>query len=136
METQMTDEVELKAMIDALKTEVAELKARLPKPEPVYFSKPVEIRDLTAGMSMPPEAMRDHVKGVDDRLMADLRGDAWRRSELKPLDGGSARPVPSQNGWVAPAQIDVPGGQRAQDLIEAGVNSYLPHGRGKPKDAA
>jgi hypothetical protein len=64
----MSDKDELAA----LKARVAELEARSPKPPKPFTPAPYQQYDPTAGMSMPPSALRAMVEVVPDKLMRDI----------------------------------------------------------------
>jgi hypothetical protein len=59
--------------IAKLEAEVEALKAAQPKPQPKPFvEKPYQRYDPTAGMSMPPSALRAMVDAVPDRLIKEI----------------------------------------------------------------
>jgi hypothetical protein len=64
--------------IAALRKEVEELKSALsgkedkPQPKKEFVEQPYQRHDPTAGMSMPPSALRAMVEAVPDRLIKDI----------------------------------------------------------------
>jgi hypothetical protein len=63
--------------------------------------------DWTAGMSMPPSAVRAMVDVVGDGLAAQIAGDALKKSELKPP---IAEERPKGTGWVEASPLRSPSG--------------------------
>jgi hypothetical protein len=87
--------------------QIAELKAALPpKPKPEFvLDQPRVPRDLTAGMTMPRQALEEMVNATQG-VMRDIRNDRVPRSVPEPLEGGGGvRVVASQNGWVDPLPL-------------------------------
>jgi hypothetical protein len=95
-----------KEELAALKREVEELKARLSPPKP-FVPKPHEPYDPTAGMCMPPSALRAMVaaepRGFMQGVVRDNRAPtgptgAIPRSQQQPTGGGPATSG-SGTGW-------------------------------------
>jgi hypothetical protein len=77
----MSDKDELAA----LKARVAELEARSPKPPEPFKEQPYQRYDPTAGMTMPPSALRAMVEAVPDRLIKEIvRDNRSPTTERKP----------------------------------------------------
>jgi hypothetical protein len=90
--------------------------------------------DWTAGMGMPPSAVRAMVDAVPDRLVREIAGDAHNQSKLTPLEPAK----PKGTGWSEPSPLKPPSGiehcdrmmdaQDAKDraaLIDAAIKSRV-----------
>ena len=67
----MTDQPDIAAELAALKARVAELE-RKGKPSAPMKADPAPLRDLTEGMSMPPEALREMANAVPDAMVRQI----------------------------------------------------------------
>jgi hypothetical protein len=114
-------EAQLAAQIEVLQKQVADLEARVPKPPKPFVPEPPRApRDLTEGLSIPKEALRDLVAAVGDDVMRDIRGDARRDvSDFRPV-GPDVRPTVRGSGWRDPAPLGPPPGiAQADRLMDA-----------------
>jgi hypothetical protein len=123
---------EFEARLAASEKRVAELEAKLRGEPPEPFKRePRQPLDLTARATMPPQAMRDLVAAVPDRLMSDLRADARKpnpvtQSVAQLTKGGGERvQIQPGSGWVNPNPLTPPPGLNyvdqqvdAQDAID------------------
>ena len=106
----------------ALKREVEELKAKLAPPKP-FVSPPHRQYDPTAGMSMPPSALRAMVAAEPRNFMRDVvrdnRGAPTGPTSAIPRStdggGGSANAPGSGTGWAHETPIGPPPGLRYVD---------------------
>jgi hypothetical protein len=107
----------------ALKKKVEELEAKLSPPKP-FVSQPYERYDPTAGMCMPPSALRAMVAAEPRNFMRDVVRDnrapstptgAIPRSQQQPAGGGPANVPGSGTGWAHETPIGPPPGIRYVD---------------------
>jgi len=114
--------------LEALQAELIEqkqllkdLQAKLEKatkpPEP-FVPMPSFHFDPTAGMSMPPSALREMVNAIPESVMRSIVNDAFRPN---PVTGGAApqpqQPVQRGSGWAKPNPLEPPPGQNHIDAI-------------------
>jgi len=113
---------DLAAEIAALKARVAELEAR-GQPSAPMKGEPPPFRDLTAGMSMPKEAVLEMATAVPNVVIRQIVTADRVSGQLAPLSGGNATPqTPAQlnhSGWRSPAPLDVPGIALADKIVDA-----------------
>jgi hypothetical protein len=133
----MSETDDLKADVAQLRAQTAELAAQVAKlveaakPSEPMAREPHQPLDLTARATMPPQAMRDLVAAVPDRLMSDLRADARKpnpvtQSVAQLTKGGGERvQIQPGSGWVNPNPLTPPPGLNyvdqqvdAQDAID------------------
>ena len=113
----MTDDKDLRAELAALKARVVELEAR-GRPSAPIKSTPGPIRDLTAGMSMPREALQAMADAVPSAVIREIvKGDRVR-AELAPLGRGYTTPPLPRSRNLNPAPLDVPGIALADKLMD------------------
>jgi hypothetical protein len=106
--------------LEELKKRVEELeKAANPPPrQPSTYQPP----DYTAGMSMPPEAIREMVKAIPESIMRGIVADAFKPN---PITGGPnpqppPQPVQRGSGWQEPRPVEpVPGIKYVDALVDA-----------------
>jgi hypothetical protein len=110
--------------IAALRKELAEVKAALPKPAPKPFvPAPHEPIDWTARMSMPPSALRAMVnaepRGFMQGVVRDNRGPSTPTGMIPRAQtiggGGPANVAGSGTGWAHETPIGPPPGLRYVD---------------------
>jgi hypothetical protein len=89
----------------------AELDALKPKAEPKPFKvQPMPRIDWTEGMSMDRATMASFAAAVPDSLVRSVVGDNVRSAPVtKPEE---PKVIPSQKGWIEPAPLGPPAGQR------------------------
>jgi hypothetical protein len=105
---------DLRAELAALKARVVELEA---KGRPIPSTPPGPIRDLTANMSMPKEALQTMVDAVPSAVVREIvKGDRVR-ADLRPLGGRVTPPLPRSRN-LNPAPLDVPGIALADKLMD------------------
>ena len=105
--------------ITKLEAENAELKARIsaleqPKTKPEFKVQPYQPIDWTANMSLPRSAIEAMVRAVPDSVVRGVVGDNYGKGAPveKPVE---TKVIPSQKGWVEPAPLGPPEGQRWVD---------------------
>jgi hypothetical protein len=112
-----------KEELAALRREVEELKAKLSPPKP-FVPPPYERYDPTAGMCMPPSALRAMVAAEPRGFMRDVVHDnrgprtptgTIPRSEQPSGGGGPANVPGSGTGWAHETPIGPPPGLRYVD---------------------
>jgi hypothetical protein len=116
----------------ALKARVEELerKAKPPEPEKPFVPAPYQRYDPTAGMSMPPSALRAMVAAEPRGFMAGVVHDnraPTGRPGMIPQEqvSGPRASAGDGKGWAREIPL---GPQPGIDLIDRGVNAALPHG--------
>jgi hypothetical protein len=123
----MTDQEDLKAEIDKLKTRQAELEAKLAeagKPPEPFKSEPYQPIDWTARATMDRETKRELAKAIPDDLARDLRADALRpnpvtgTSQAQLSQHGNERvQIQRGSGWQEPNPLRPPAGVELCDRI-------------------
>jgi hypothetical protein len=116
-----------------LKTELAALKARLEELE--RKAKPQAPTNFNAGpvgptttelalsrLSMSPEVIAEFASAIPRDMAQEMINERRAPQNLAPLTAGTAgsatpRLEPNRTGWRDPGPLEVPGGQRTQDLI-------------------
>jgi hypothetical protein len=104
----------------ALKREVEELKAKLSPPKP-FVPEPYQRYDPTAGMCMPPSALRAMVAAEPRGFMAGVvRDNRAPRTPAtlpssQPTGGGAANVPGSGTGWAHETPLGPPPGIRYVD---------------------
>jgi hypothetical protein len=115
----MNDLEKLKVENDALKNRLAKLEEQVNPPprQPSTYQPP----DYTAGMSMPPEAIREMVRAIPESVMQGIREDARKQN---PVTGGpnpqpQSQPVPRGSAWQEPRPAEpVPGIKYVDALVD------------------
>jgi hypothetical protein len=114
-----------KEELAALKREVEELKAKLSPPKP-FVPEPYQRYDPTAGMCMPPSALRAMVEAVPANFMRDVVRDnrapttpATIPSSRPTSDGGPANVPGSGTGWAHETPLSPPPGVAQADRLMA-----------------
>ena len=110
-----------KEELAALKKKVEELEAKLSPPKP-FVPPPYERYDPTAGMCMPPSALRAMVAAEPRNFMRDVVRDNRAPStptgvipRSQPSGGGPANVPGSGTGWAHETPIGPPPGLRYVD---------------------
>jgi hypothetical protein len=136
----MTDDAKNADELAALKKKVEELEAKVSPPKSDFVpmsdaewrDQMHQMRERQANSWMPPSAIREMIAAEPKGFMHDVA----LRDAHAPQGPGTSIPSSQSvsnvrtggTGWVDPRPLDVPGGARAQELIERGVNAALPHG--------
>jgi hypothetical protein len=107
--------------IAALRKRIEELEAKAKPPEP-FVSKPHEPYDPTAGMCMPPSALRAMLAAEPSNFMRDVVRDNRAPTSPsgviprnQPTGGGPANVPGGGKGWVEPTPLGPPPGIRYVD---------------------
>ena len=111
-------EDDLKAEIAALKERLAALEAR-GRPAAPMRADPAPLRDLTAGMSMPREALLEMATAVPNVVIRQIVTADRVKGELAPLRSGNANPPLPRSRNLSPAPLEVPGIALADRLMDA-----------------
>ena len=114
----MAEDTELLAQIEALKARVEELE-RKGKPAAPMRADPAPLRDLTAGMSMPKEALLEMATAVPNVVIRQIVTADRVKAELAPLGTGNANPSLPRSRHTTPAPLDVPGIALADRIMDA-----------------
>src|SRR5262249_15729351 len=111
-------EDDLKAEIAALKERLAALEAR-GRPAAPMRADPAPLRDLTAGMSMPREALLEMATAVPTVVIRQIVTADRVKGELPPFGPGNANPPLPRSRHTTPAPLDVPGIALADRIVDA-----------------
>jgi hypothetical protein len=124
----MTDKDDIAAL--RKRVEELEAKAKPPEPEKPFVPAPYQRYDPTAGMSMPPSALREMAGHPCNQVMRGVIQDRHAPTgrpgmiPTQPATGESGGAA-NTSGWRDATPISPPPGI---DLIDRAVNAALPHG--------